>query len=157
MRDDSSPSRDRSLAGNPFRRSPRATLSSLAAVGIVSLLVSACFSSEAATGIEGECEETRIVRMTDDSRFDPACIRIQTGDTVLWTNPSGLAHTVTADPDLATNPRNVALPTGADSFHSGVISSGAEFAYTFTAPGRYDYVCLPHEGAGMLGTVIVEE
>jgi plastocyanin len=28
---------------------------------------------------------------------------------------------------------------------------------TFTTPGRYRYVCLPHELVGMTGEIIVEE
>jgi hypothetical protein len=33
---------------------------------------------------------------------------------------------------------------------------GATFHYPFTIPGRYKYVCIAHEYAGMVGTVLVQ-
>jgi plastocyanin len=89
-------------------------------------------------------------------RFEPQRISIQVGDTVEWRNESNMAHTVTADQQLANNPENVLLPEGAQPFHSGRIEAGSAFRHTFTAPGTYQYVCLPHEEQGMLGQVIVE-
>ncbi len=29
------------------------------------------------------------------------------------------------------------------------------FSRTFDEPGTYRYICIPHEGAGMVGTVVV--
>jgi plastocyanin len=34
--------------------------------------------------------------------------------------------------------------------------TGDEFRHTFTVPGEYRYVCVPHDMVGMVGTVIVE-
>ena len=51
--------------------------------------------------------------------------------------------------------RNVELPGGAEPLDSGWVRGGQSFRYTFRKPGVYRYVCLPHERAGMLGTVIV--
>lgn len=96
------------------------------------------------------------VEMTQALTFEPAEITIQPGDTVTWTNPSGVVHTVTADPDLANNPdEHVRLPEGAETFHSGDIAAGDAWSYTFTVPGRYTYFCVPHERAGMIGHVDV--
>lgn len=90
------------------------------------------------------------------TNFSPATIRIRVGQTVQWRNTSPIGHTVTADPRLARNPANVELPEGAQPFHSGNIPAGQVWQRTFTVPGTYRYVCLPHERQGMIGTVVVE-
>src|SRR5690606_37858162 len=72
-------------------------------------------------------------------------------------NASSMVHTATADPALAANPDNVQLPAGAEPFDSGFLTAGQRFSYTFTVAGEYRYVCLPHEFAGMIGTITVNE
>ncbi len=96
-----------------------------------------------------------VVDMNDRLRFVPAEIRIKVGDTVEWRNVGLFRHTVTNDPTLAMNPNNGALPKGAVPFDSGWVDDGQFYRQTFTEPGVYRYVCLPHERAGMLGTVVV--
>jgi plastocyanin len=66
-------------------------------------------------------------------------------------------HTVTADPKRAKDPKHVELPTGAAPFDSGDIKAGASWQYTFDTPGRYTYVCVPHENLGMIGHVTVKK
>ncbi|MQA90261.1 MAG: hypothetical protein GEU90_08500 [Gemmatimonas sp.] len=125
---------------------------------IACLFPAACFSTGDGTGPALEdCVRATSVTMTDALRFDAECVRVSSGETVLWTNPSPQRHTVTADPTKAANPANVSLPDGTDPFDSGWIPPGGNFEYTFSVPGRYDYVCLPHENDAMVGTVIVEE
>ncbi len=96
-----------------------------------------------------------VIEMNNRLRFVPAEIRIQVGDTVEWRNVQSIPHTVTADPKRSANSRNVELPDGAEPFDSGWVTGGRSFRYTFRKPGVYRYVCLPHERARMLGTVIV--
>nr|MDP8994571.1 plastocyanin/azurin family copper-binding protein [Pseudomonadota bacterium] len=60
------------------------------------------------------------------------------------------------DPGLAADPANVQLPEGAETIHSGEIEAGRVWQRTFTVPGTYRYVCLPHERQGMIATVIVD-
>ncbi len=50
---------------------------------------------------------------------------------------------------------DVALPVGAKPFNSGNLKPGQAYRHTFTVPGRYRYFCVPHEGAGMIGEVVV--
>ena len=131
----------------------------LAAIGAAALAVSGC-------GITGPAHTVPPPPMVDATvemqgvvggyDFSPEVIRIRTGQTVQWRNTSLVGHTVTADKSLAANPANVILPTGAQSFNSGDIDPGAVWSYTFTVPGTYRYVCLPHEKQGMIGTVVVE-
>lgn len=90
------------------------------------------------------------------NRFTEETVRIRVGETIQWRNTSPIGHTVTADPALVRNPANVQLPAGAQPFHSGNIPAGQVWQRTFTVAGTYRYVCRPHEGAGMVGTVIVE-
>ncbi|HEX6992715.1 MAG TPA: PQQ-dependent sugar dehydrogenase [Gammaproteobacteria bacterium] len=98
-----------------------------------------------------------VVEMTSAFRFAPETVEIPLGGTVEWRNVSNVVHTVTADPALAADPTFVSLPAGASTFDSGAIGPGGVFTQTFTVPGRYDYFCVPHQGFGMRGTVIVVE
>ena len=96
-----------------------------------------------------------VVELNDKLRFVPTEITIKAGDTVEWRNIGSIPHTVTADPKRAPSSRNIELPDGAEAFDSGWVMRGQWFRYTFSEPGVYRYVCLPHERARMLGTVIV--
>ena len=96
-----------------------------------------------------------VVEMIDKLRFVPTEITIKVGDTVKWLNIGSIPHTVTADPRRAPNSRNIELPDGAEAFDSGWVMGKQWFRYTFSELGVYRYICLPHERAPMLGTVIV--
>src|SRR6478609_7872212 len=87
--------------------------------------------------------------------FVPATVNIKVGDTVKWTNPGIITHTVTFDPAQAATASNVALPAGVAPFDSGNMEEEATFSHTFTVKGTYKYVCKMHEAMGMVGTVVV--
>lgn len=70
--------------------------------------------------------------------FSPATVTIKAGTTLTWTNRDQDAHTVSA-------------MSGA--FHSPTLNTGQSYSYTFTTPGRFDYLCTIHPF--MLGTVVV--
>jgi plastocyanin len=89
------------------------------------------------------------------SSFTPASVTIAAGDTVHWTNPNVITHTVTFDPAKAATASNVALPAGVAPFDSGDLEEDGNFSHTFTVKGTYKYVCQYHEAMGMTGTVIV--
>lgn len=97
-----------------------------------------------------------VVDMNDALRFAPDEIQIKVGDTVEWRNVGAFPHTVTADPQLAINRANVALPKGVKAFNSGRLDRSQTFRYTFAKAGEYKYFCIPHEGAGMLGKIVVK-
>jgi len=82
------------------------------------------------------------VTVTGNS-FSPREVRIQAGDTVRWSNRTGVAHDVVADDG---------------SFNSG-ISSNFTFQRTFNSAGEFGYYCSLHGssgGVGMAGRVIVQ-
>ena len=87
--------------------------------------------------------------------FVPAIVNVSVGDTVNWTNPGFISHTVTFDPAQAANKDNVALPAGVIPFASKGMEEGSTFSHTFSVKGTYKYICVYHEAMGMVGTVIV--
>jgi plastocyanin len=123
----------------------------LALIGIVTIVILAIL-----TGFSVLAEQDALVMMTEQMRFTPANLTVQIGDTVEWRNTSGMVHTVSADPQLAAQPNQVALPVGAMPFNSGELPSQGRFRYTFDIPGVYRYVCIHHGSAGMVGTVVVK-
>ena len=88
-------------------------------------------------------------------RFIPETLTIKAGDTVKWTNPHNISHTVTFDPSKAATAANAALPPGVAPFDSGSVEEEGTFSHTFTEKGTYKYVCVYHEAMGMVGTVVV--
>ncbi len=87
--------------------------------------------------------------------FRPMGLLIQPGQTVRWTNKdAGNSHTATAyHPSLYGKTQRI--PDGATPWDSGFLLPGESFSVTLTTPGVYDYYCLPHEHAGMVGRIIV--
>lgn len=93
-------------------------------------------------------------------RFDPPGLSVPGGATVTWLNV-GDFHTVTSfHPDndsLVSGPIPLRMPTGARSFHSGMLglSAGSVFERDFPREGVYDYFCQPHYSFGMVGRLVV--
>lgn len=95
------------------------------------------------------------VGMTNTMKYTPDTVRVMVGETVRWENSADVMHTVTADPDEAFKQSSVNLPDGASTFNSGNLDPKETFEHTFEVAGTYRYFCIPHEAAGMKGTVIV--
>jgi plastocyanin len=99
-----------------------------------------------------------VVKMTDKPpKYMPMKIAVKVGQTVEWVNNAETLHSVTTDPDSAQKPDDVSSPPGAKPFDSGFMKPGMTFDYTFTVPGTYKYLCLPHEKDGMIGYVVVSK
>ncbi|MEO8633313.1 MAG: plastocyanin/azurin family copper-binding protein [Chloroflexota bacterium] len=75
-----------------------------------------------------------------DHFFDPAQLTVKVGSTVTWKSVGQSTH------DLAARDGSFAL---------GAMSFGQTFSFTFAKAGRYPYVCMQHEGDGMIGEVTV--
>lgn len=98
---------------------------------------------------------TTTVKMTDELKFDPATVSIKVGDTIHWDNVASVSHTSTDDPSKAATASDAVLPSGAQTWDSGLLNPGQTFDHQFTVAGDYDYFCIPHEGAGMKGHITV--
>ncbi len=98
----------------------------------------------------------RIVEM-NGVEFTPAQLTIKVGDTVTWRNTDRMVHTVTDDPAKAQDKETAKLPEGAAPWDSGNIESRSSWSRRFDVPGEYTYFCIPHEVAGMVATITVEE
>ena len=87
--------------------------------------------------------------------FDPVGILVAPGATVRWTNRDpGNSHTTTAySPELFDRPRRI--PSGARPWNSDLLLPGQSFSVRLDEIGVYDYYCIPHEMAGMVGRIVV--
>lgn len=87
--------------------------------------------------------------------FNPIGLAISAGTTVRFVNRDpGNSHTATAyHPDIYE--RQSRIPDKAQPWDSDFLLPQARFEVTLTVPGVYDYYCLPHEMAGMLGRIVV--
>ena len=120
-----------------------------AALAVLILVAGAMPSIAAAKTVE--------IKMTDTPpKFIPMSVTIQKGDTVEWINNAQSLHSVTTNPAVAQDPKDVSAPKDAKPFDSGFMPPGAKWSYTFTVPGTYKYLCLPHEKDKMTGIVVVK-
>jgi hypothetical protein len=56
-------------------------------------------------------------------------------------------------PSLFDRPRRI--PEGATPWDSDYLLPDESFSLTLSVPGVYDYYCVPHEHAGMVGRIVV--
>ena len=87
--------------------------------------------------------------------FEPIGLLIRPGQTVRWTNRDrGNSHTSTAyHPDNDGHP--LRIPSAAASWNSDYLLPDQSFSVTLTEEGVYEYFCIPHEHAGMIGRIVV--
>lgn len=107
----------------------------------------------------GGADSSQAIQALD---FYPNTITIHAGDTIAWTNPTSIPHTVSIPPSgqsLPSGPPNPA-PAGGSVFDnsayvsSGFLTNGKTYSMLFTKPGTYAYYCLVHQPE-MAGTVVV--
>jgi plastocyanin len=51
--------------------------------------------------------------------------------------------------------RPLRIPRGAEPWNSDYLLPNEAFSVTLTVQGVYDYYCVPHEHAGMVGRIVV--
>jgi plastocyanin len=107
----------------------------------------------------GNAASTAVIDMRSDAQgarvwFDPIGLYVEPGTTVRWVVRENV-HTTTAY-HPSNDKHSLRIPEGAESWDSGyLVEPGKHFDITLTVPGVYDYYCTPHEGAGMVGRIVV--
>lgn len=101
--------------------------------------------------------------MNDDLKFVPDTFEVAVGETVTWENVGSVEHSVTAyENDI---PKEVTYfasggfdseSAARDAYPDGSIAGEETYEYTFDTAGEYQYFCIPHEQAGMKGTITVQ-
>lgn len=99
-----------------------------------------------------------VIRMTSNADgscvgFDPIGVLIAPGQTVRWACEASVHTTTAYHPNNANH--SLRIPQAAQPWNSGFLFPGKSFDLTLTVAGVYDYFCMPHEMAGMVGRIIV--
>jgi len=86
--------------------------------------------------------------------FDPIGVHIKPGQTVRWIVTENVHTTTAYHPE--NDMHSLRIPKGATPWNSGfLVNKGDHFDVTLTVEGVYDYYCMPHEEAGMVGRIVV--
>jgi amicyanin len=105
----------------------------LAYVGTIALMFLAIHTTLAG---DKSVNEVKI----DNFNFSPQTLTVAVGTKVTWTNRDDVPHTV-----VSIDKKTIVSPA---------LDTDEKFAYTFTAPGTYDYYCSVHPH--MKGRIIVQ-
>ncbi|MDR3438818.1 plastocyanin/azurin family copper-binding protein [Telmatospirillum sp.] len=92
----------------------------------------------------------------DETWFDPIGLWVPVGTTIRWFTPADQTQkhaTAAYHPVNRDSPQRI--PKQAKPWNSGYIGPGEMFEVALTEAGVYDYYCLPHEAAGMVGRIVV--
>ena len=99
------------------------------------------------------------IRMRSDAAgsrvwFDPIGILVAPGTTIRWLLEANVHSTTAYHPaNGGFAPR---IPADAEPWDSGIlVDPGSTFERTLRVAGVYDYFCIPHERAGMVGRIVV--
>ncbi|MGB9952493.1 DUF5059 domain-containing protein [Haloarcula marismortui] len=116
--------------------------------------------------VEGVPEDADHVVDMQAVAFNPEELTVSVGDKVAWKHAGGEAHNVVAYeeelPEDATYWASGGFETESAAREGwengkGAVQSGQSYVHTFETAGEHGYFCVPHEAAGMVGTVVVEE
>lgn len=129
------------------------------------VLLSMCLAGAVALGgAEPTAAATVEIRLMQtpagEAYFDPAGVHIAVGDTIRWVQINGF-HSVTAY-HPSNDDHELRIPASAKPWDSDILlgvhpKRGATYEHVFTVRGVYDYFCKPHEMAGMVGRIVVED
>jgi plastocyanin len=120
--------------GSPSQSAPTA-----AATTAPAATTAAATATTAPTATPAATPAVAVIEMGDHF-FAPAQLTVKVGTTVTWKSVGQSTH------DLAARDGSFAL---------GSMSFGQTFSFTYTKAGSYPYVCMQHEGDGMVGVVTV--
>lgn len=103
-------------------------------------------------------DDVVVIHMTSDPQgsrvgFDPIGLLVKPGQKIRWVCDANV-HTATAYHPKNSN-HSLRIPDAAKPWDSKYLLPHQSFEVTLTEEGVYDYFCLPHEIAGMVGRIIV--
>jgi plastocyanin len=107
----------------------------------ITRLTLAPITALAALGVAAPSLAADVAIGVTDYEFTPKTQTIAVGDTITW-NFTDKDHSTTSRPGQP------------ERWDSDVKPAGTTFQKTFTKPGRFQYVCTPHESF-MTGTIVV--
>jgi plastocyanin len=114
-------------------------------------------SAASVASVAASVVEIRMRGNADGSKvwFDPVGVLVEPGQTLRWTNDDpGNSHTSTAYHPTRGG-RALGIPADAEPWDSDYLLPGESFELRLAAAGVYDYFCVPHEEAGMVGRIVV--
>lgn len=131
-------------------------------VGVAGILAG-CVGDSNSNGSGDDAEDRGgVIEMTDDLKFVPDAVEIDVGDTVIWENVGSVGHSVTAyEDDIPKDATYFASggfdteSTARDGWPDGDIAGEETYRQTIETAGEYEYFCIPHESAGMVGSLTV--
>src|SRR5215813_1052196 len=91
-----------------------------------------------ASALPGTAQAANLEVKIDNFTFGPQKLTVKVGDTVTWINEDDIPHTI--------------VSTG--KFRSKALDTEDKYAFTFTAPGTFEYFCGLHPH--MQGSIVVE-
>jgi plastocyanin len=102
-----------------------------------------------------EVIEMRGTRRGERIWFTPRGLAVAPGTTIRFINRDpGNSHTATAyHPDIFGRKRRI--PAAAQPWDSEFLLPDESFEVVLSKPGVYDYYCIPHEMAAMVGRIVV--
>jgi plastocyanin len=133
-----SPTRERLRQGSRKASRRKLPVAILAVLGMLTALASA-----------GSAGAETVEVTTSGLTFAPDAVTIDVGDSVHFT---GLFFHNVAESDCP----NTVSSVWNGGFRSGGTSAVLEWTYVFDEPGTYCYICEPHIGDLMVGTVTVQ-
>jgi len=115
--------------------------------------------------VEGVPDDADHVIDMNAVAFEPEQLTVSRGDTVAWAHNASEPHNVVAYADEIPETADYWASGGFESEAAartgwengeGAVRSGQSYVRTFETTGTHEYVCVPHEAAGMVGSVTVE-
>ena len=136
----------------------RQFLKSAGGIVIAGILAGCADDSGGGNGNDGN-----VIEMNDDLEFVPDTFEVTVGETVTWENVGSVEHSVTAyEDDIPEDAEYFASgdfdgeSAARDAYPDGSIAGDETYEHTFDTAGEYQYFCIPHEQAGMKGTITVQ-
>jgi len=105
----------------------------------------ACISVAALLAVVALTYAVQVPVSIVDNSFQPDTVRINAGDSVIWTNNGTFLHTSTSGVNGVWD----------SLWDSGTMAHGVTFVHGFPADGTFSYYCTFHWLGGMKGVVVV--